>query len=98
MDEKPTHQEHYSDKRIKHAQLIWGAGFFSPGGPEEVDRTVEDVDITGKVVLDVGCGIGRPSLELVKTHGAKIVLGIDIEQNVLKWAQQTAELRDSISF
>jgi ubiquinone/menaquinone biosynthesis C-methylase UbiE len=101
MDELPAHQEHYTDKRIKHAQLIWGTGFFSPGGPEEVARIVEDVDITGKAVLDVGCGMGGPSLELLKTHGAKTVLGIDIEQTVLKWAQQAAEtagLRDSISF
>ena len=101
MDELPAHQEHYTDKRIKHAQLIWGTGFISPGGPQEVARIVEDVDITGKDVLDVGCGIGGPSLELVKTHGAKTVLGIDIEQSVLKWAQQaaiTAGLQDSISF
>lgn len=78
-----------------------GISPFSPGGPEEVARRVEDVDITDKAVLDVGCGIGGPSLELVRTHGARTVLGIDIERNVLKWAQQTAEtagLRDAISF
>jgi hypothetical protein len=50
MDELPAHQEHYTDKRIKHAQLFWGSGFFSPGGPEEVARTVENVDTAGEAM------------------------------------------------
>jgi len=101
MKDLPSHQEIYTDGRIKHLQLIWGPGFLSPGGPEEVAQIVEGVDIAGKDVVDVGCGIGGPTVELVKTHAAKSVLGIDIEQGLLNWAQKAAEidgLQDSVSF
>ena len=101
MRELPSQYEIYTNQRIKHLQLIWGTGFLSPGGPEEVALILEGINITGKKVVDVGCGIGGPTLELVKTHGAKFVVGIDIEQGLLNWARQTAEnagLQSSMSF
>jgi len=101
MEDLPAHQEVYTDQFVKHLQLVWGTGFLSPGGPEEVGQILEGVHITGQSVLDVGCGIGGPALELVKTHGARSVLGFDVEQGVLNWAikaAETAGLQDRVSF
>ena len=39
-------------------QLLWGDGFLSPGGAEEVARVLEGSDIRGCHVLDVGAGLG----------------------------------------
>lgn len=51
---------------------IWGQGFLSPGGPEEVARVVGVHDFKGKSVLDIGCGAGGifcASAWLIGTEG-----------------------------
>ncbi|NDV00215.1 class I SAM-dependent methyltransferase [Pseudoroseicyclus tamaricis] len=78
---------------LYHAALIdlleslWGTGFLSPGGPEEVARVLEGESIAGASVLDIGCGAGGIDLALVRDHGAGFVTGIDVEDGVLSRAR-----------
>jgi ubiquinone/menaquinone biosynthesis C-methylase UbiE len=65
-------------------QLIWGDGFLSPGGAEEVARLLEGSDITGCHVLDIGCGLGAIDELLVGHHGAGSVIGVDIDPGLLR--------------
>lgn len=44
----------------------------------------------GKVVIDFGCGLGNASIEIAQ-HGARRVIGIDIQQRFLDYAQAEAE-------
>ncbi len=56
--------------------------------------------IKNKVVLDFGCGEGYQSLAIAK-NGAKYVLGIEINQTVIKTAKKLAKelsLEDKVSF
>jgi len=46
----------YDDTMIQTLAVIWGEGFLSPGGAEEVAELLRGVDLSGKRVLDVGCG------------------------------------------
>lgn len=69
----------YPDHFIARLHRIWGEGFLSPGGPEEVSEIVRDIDLAGKVVLDVGFGTGGPAIALVRNHAAASVVGIDVE-------------------
>ena len=48
----------YDDAMLALLQIIWGDGFLSPGGPEEIERLLEGSDISGCHVLDIGCGLG----------------------------------------
>ena len=64
-------------------QLVWGDGFLSPGGAEEVARLLEGSDISGKHVLDIGCGLGAVDELLVTRHRAGSVLGIDVDPAML---------------
>ena len=73
----------YPDTVIAALETIWGEGFLSPGGADEVARLLDGVSLEGCDVLDVGCGIGGIDVLLVEVHGAKSVLGIDVEQPVL---------------
>lgn len=73
-----AHQE-YDDNLMALLEAIWGEGFMSPGGTDEIDRYLEGVDLRGLAVLDIGCGLGGIDLHLVKQHGAGKVTGIDIE-------------------
>lgn len=82
-------------------QLVWGAGFLSPGGAEEVARVLEGVDIRGRRVLDIGSGLGAVDVLLVQQHGAGRVVGIDLEPDLIAQARVRAErhsLGDRIEF
>ncbi len=101
MDPHEASPEAYSEADVESLQLVWGQGFLSPGGPEAVARILEGVNIDGQEVLDLGSGIGGPSIELVKTFKAKRVLGIDVDQGNVNRAEQAvvaASLDNHISF
>lgn len=79
--------EHYPPRLIAMLEAVWGEGFLSPGGPDEVARVLEGHDLSGKSVLDIGCGAGGIDVALATTHGAAYVTGIDVEDSVLTHAR-----------
>lgn len=85
-----TDEGHYGPKQINLLKTIWGEGFLSPGGTDEIDEVMKGIDASGKVILDIGCGCGGAAIHLIKNHGAKSVLGIDTESLVIKRAEELA--------
>ena len=83
----------YDGTAIRFLEALWGEGYLSPGGPEEVDRVVEGLDLAGKRILDLGCGAGGIALHLVERHGAGHVTGFDVELPVIEHARRAAEKR-----
>jgi ubiquinone/menaquinone biosynthesis C-methylase UbiE len=79
--------ELYHDRMVGMLQTLWGEGFLSPGGPDEVARLVAGSHFAGKSVLDIGCGAGGIDVALVSNHGARYVCGIDVEDGVLSHAR-----------
>jgi len=77
-----THENEYYDNMVTMLELIWGEGYMAPGGPGNVARLLQGTDPAGKRILDVGCGIGGPSFEMARTHGAYVV-GIDLESPLI---------------
>ena len=65
-------------------QLIWGDGFLSPGGADELACLLEGSDIRGAQVLDIGAGLGAIDQLLVTAHGAAAVVAIDIDPALLQ--------------
>ena len=86
-----TDEGHYGPKQINLLKVVWGEGFLSPGGVEEIDELMEGVYAKGKSILDIGCGCGGAAIHLIKKHGAKSVIGIDIEPLVIKKAAELAK-------
>ena len=64
-------------------QTLWGDGFLSPGGEAEVACLLEGSEIAGSSVLDIGCGLGAVDELLVARHGARSVLGVDVDPGLL---------------
>jgi ubiquinone/menaquinone biosynthesis C-methylase UbiE len=83
----------YDDDAIRFLEALWGDGYLSPGGPEEVDRVLEGVSLKGKTVLDIGCGSGGITLHLVERHGAAHATGFDVELPVIEAARRRARER-----
>jgi len=81
----------YDLQVIEFLEHIWGDGFMSPGGPEEVARVLSGVDVAGKHVLDIGSGSGACAVLLVRDHHAARVTGIDVEEPVCKAARKRIE-------
>ncbi len=82
-----TDELHYDLAHIKFLEELWGDGYLSPGGPDEVRRVLEGIDLFGKRVLDIGCGSGGITASLVLEHGAHSVVGIDVEHPVVSAAR-----------
>jgi phosphoethanolamine N-methyltransferase len=91
----------YDDAVVARLELIWGDGFLSPGGAEEVREMLRGVPIADRQVLDIGCGTGAIDVLLVREHAARHVLGLDVEQPLLDRAQTLADdegLSDQLTF
>jgi phosphoethanolamine N-methyltransferase len=78
----------YTDDFIERVHLVWGEGFLSPGGSDEVQCIVAGLDLKGRRILDIGCGTGGPAVALARA-GA-LVTAIDIEPLVLDRARRLA--------
>ncbi len=79
--------EEYDDRMLKLLQIMWGDGFLSPGGPEAVRAIVSGLDLDGKTVLDIGCGIGGLDEVLAGEFGARVT-GVDVAQLIVKLGQE----------
>ena len=83
--------ELYHDRLVGLLERLWGDGWLSPGGPEEVALLLEGNDLDGKSLLDIGCGAGGVDVLLAAQHGAGYITGIDVEDTVLAHARARAE-------
>jgi len=81
----------YDDGMLALLQIVWGEGFLSPGGPGELAQLLEGSDVSGCTVLDIGCGLGALDELLVTRHGAKSVVGVDIDPALLQLMQRRIE-------
>ena len=89
MNELATQE--YDDKLTTLLEAVWGEGFLSPGGIDEVDRYLAGIGLEGLAVLDIGCGLGGVDIHLVKQHRAAMVTGIDVDQALIERCRQLAE-------
>jgi len=70
-------------------ELIWGEGYMAPGGTGNVAKLLDGTEPQGKRILDIGCGIGGPAMDMVRLHGAQ-VMGIDLEAPLIERATTAA--------
>ena len=85
-----TSEIQYPEEFINRLEVLWGEGFLSPGGADEVKEIVNGLDIPGKSVLDIGCGTGGVDIVLARDLGAGKVTAIDVEPQLIERANQRA--------
>lgn len=78
----------YPDDFVAGLEWMWGEGFLSPGGPQEVRALLEGVDLAGRRVLDVGSGLGAIDILLASEHGAREVVGLEVEPALVARAER----------
>ena len=85
-DAMADHEDEYDSTLIAMLEMIWGEGFLSPGGPEAVGEIVRGLDLDGKLVVDIGCGIGGVDIVLARDFGARVI-GLDVESELVRPAR-----------
>lgn len=101
MSSGKRREPEYEEDAIAFLETLWCDGYLSPGGPEEVRRVLDGLDLWGRTVLDLGCGSGGITLSLVEDYGAGRVVGVDVEEPVLRRARErvrTRRLSDQVEF
>jgi phosphoethanolamine N-methyltransferase len=83
----------YPKAFIDALEFMWGEGFLSPGGPEDVAALIGEADLRGRDVLDIGSGLGGVDQLLVTSHGAAHVVGIDVQEALVAAARARAEAK-----
>lgn len=86
--ESPSQE--YDDDLIAVLESVWGAGFMSPGGTAEVDRVLDGIDLAGRAMLDIGCGLGGATVHIAQQYRPGKITGIDIEDNLIERCRQLA--------
>lgn len=87
----PEQETQYPADFVDRLEILWGEGFLSPGGPEEVREIVAGIDLSGKSVLDIGCGTGGVDVVLAGELNAGRVVAIDVQADLLDRAQARLE-------
>lgn len=81
----------YDDRHIAFLERLWGEGYLSPGGADEVARVLEGRDLAGLTVVDIGCGSGGITMALARDFKAARVIGLDVEEPVCAAARRRVE-------
>jgi SAM-dependent methyltransferase len=81
----------YDELHITFLEDMWGNGYLSPGGPDEVAMVLDAIDLRDQTVLDIGCGSGGIAIDLVRRHDAGRVVGIDVEPPVCRRATELVD-------
>ncbi|MGE0023672.1 MAG: class I SAM-dependent methyltransferase [Hyphomicrobium sp.] len=82
--------QEYDEALVTLLEAVWGEGYLSPGGPDEIRTIVEGVALGGKSVLDIGCGTGGITRFLADTYRPAHIVGIDIDAGLIRRANERA--------
>lgn len=83
----------YTKDYLRVSQAAFGQGAISPGGLEELTEILSGVDLTGKSVVDIGCGLGGFTTMLAEQFGAAYVEGHDVVPLLIEEANQLVQTR-----
>lgn len=94
-----TEHRQYSSAMLAGMQAAYGEGFLSPGAAGDVRRLMAPLDVAGKRVLDLGCGVGGATLMFASEFNARAVTAADLEPAALAQTSSrvtTAGLSDRV--
>ncbi len=84
----------YDEDFVDLIEIVYGEGYLSQGGSEKVEQMFCGTDLTGKKILDLGCGIGGPALYLAKNYDLTVV-GVDPEEMMIQKCKKALDQLDS---
>jgi len=93
VDAQPEQTQEYDQRLVTLLEALWGDGYLSPGGDAETAMVLEGLDLSGKRVLDIGCGTGGCAFFIHRDFCPASVTGVDVEAGVVAKANADATAR-----
>lgn len=92
----------YDKDFIGLVEMIYGKGFLSQGGERSVQEMIGDLNLDAAQVLDIGSGLGGPSIYLAKRYQAHVT-GLEPQAWMIECAHKNlvderTQLRGSVNF
>lgn len=92
----------YDKDFIGLVEMVYGKGFLSQGGERSVQEMIGDFNLDDAHVLDIGSGLGGPSIYLTKRHHAHVT-GLEPQAWMIECAHKNLaderdQLRGSVNF
>ena len=75
-------------------ERVWGEGFMSPGGTDEIDHILSGLDLTDVTIVDIGCGLGGPAVHIAENYKIDQIVAIDIDEGLITQCKQLAKTRN----
>lgn len=81
-------------------EATYGKDMLSEGKEAAIDRMFDNLDLSGKRILDIGSGLGGLAFHLAKTHNIKNIVGLEINPWLVKEARERCphDITDKVSF
>ncbi len=77
-------QQEYDDDFVCVLEAVWGEGYLSPGGADEVEQIIGEADLYNQSILDIGCGTGGVTQFLMKRYQPHGIIGVDVEKSLIE--------------
>jgi precorrin-6B methylase 2 len=91
MKERVNHEAQAADSR---QEFFWGCLPFVTTPTKVVDRMLELARVTtSDVVMDLGCGDGRILMAALEGFGARMAIGYEIREDLVRAAQELFDSR-----
>lgn len=89
----------YSQDYCRQLELAYGRQMMSEGGPNEIDKMFEGIDLKFKHILDFGSGLGGLAIHLASKYNTSVV-GIDVNERMVQYASGCipVHLKSKIAF
>jgi len=83
-----TSENRYDRRNVDNMEMLYGRGFLSGGGANEVALIFDGIDLRDADVLDLGCGLGGAAVAMLTRLEAKHVTGFDVDAGNLVRAEE----------
>ncbi|MEM7468534.1 MAG: methyltransferase domain-containing protein [Pseudomonadota bacterium] len=83
-----SNDNRYDRRNIDTMEMVYGRGYLSGGGDDEVVRILDGIELADADVLDLGCGMGGATLAMLTRLNANHITGFDIDANLLRRAEE----------
>ena len=84
-------KKEYTSDVVDMIERVYGRGFLSQGGEAAAQEMLHGIELKNKSLLDIGCGLGAPTLAVARLEPTLKITGVDVDADLISAAKQRAK-------